>query len=96
MAPCLLVTKSSPPSGGLRKMLKCKIQAHDGAIDNGKTLETAGARPMSDRRRLEKTLIAPHPDHSEIAHHCNVNPEPGLQAGLGASCAAALVALLPV
>ena len=65
------------------------IQAHDGAIDNGKTLETAGACPMSDRRRLEKTLIAPHPDHLEIARLCYMNPEPGLQAGLGVSCAAA-------
>ena len=59
------------------------------AIDNGKALETAGARPKSDRRRLEKTLIAPHPDHSEIARLSYMNPEPDLQAGLGVSCAAA-------
>ena len=39
-------------------------QAHDGAIDTGKTLATAGARPMSDPRDFEKTLNAPHSDLS--------------------------------
>ena len=42
------------------------IQAHNGATDNGKTLETAGALPVSDPRRLEKTIIAPHIDLSAL------------------------------
>ena len=65
------------------------LQAHYGATDNGKTLETAGALPMSDRRRLEKAIIAPHIDLLEIACVCCMIPKPGLQAGLGVSCAAA-------
>jgi len=65
------------------------LQAHYGATDNGKALETAGALPVSDPRRLEKTNIAPHIDFLEIAGVCCLNPKLGLQAGLGVFCAAA-------
>ena len=64
-------------------------QAHDGATDTGKTLATAGARPKSDPRDLEKTLNAPHSDHLEFAYHYHTNPEPGLRARLSGSCAVA-------
>jgi len=47
------------------------MQAHDGTIDNGKTLKPAGARPLSDRWRLEKT---------PIAHHTDLFATPGLHS----------------
>jgi len=40
---------------------------------------------MSDRRRLEKILNAPHPDYLEITHVNNINPELGFQAWFRAS-----------
>jgi len=72
------------------------IPVNYGAPDNGKTLETAGAPSMSDRRPLEKTIIATHIGLSEIACVCCMNPKPGLQAGLGVSCAAAKIETFPV
>ena len=69
---------------------------HDGAIDNGKALETAGARPMSDPRDLEKTFNAPHSDHLKFAYHSHTNLEPGLQVRLSDSIAAAKTVLFTV
>ena len=74
MEPCLLVTKSSPPSGGLRKSEGFP------PIRNGVPTGSADF----DRKELRHPR-APNDYDEEAAYESYMNPEPGLQSGPGDS-----------